>query len=47
MVEHRTFNPRVVGSSPTGPTVAGIEGVSHTASRTFPEQSRRSSPCEQ
>jgi hypothetical protein len=31
LVEHRTFNPRVVGSSPTGPTLI-IAGQAH-----FPE----------
>ena len=31
LAEHRTFNPRVVGSSPTGPTVSSTPGRTGTS----------------
>src|SRR6478735_9371097 len=34
LVEHRTFNPWVVGSSPTGPTPQDHEGPPRTCRRT-------------
>ena len=38
MVEHRTFNPLVVGSSPTGSIVLGVETKMETTTRKVAEE---------